>query len=116
MAGDRAVSAAAAGNREEGVALLPLMTLSPRVIFALKTALAITISYMVPLAMGWNQPYQGAVAIMVIAAAGPLHESLGKGVMRILGTLAGATVYSPLLDKEPVICKDSLNKIEKRNR
>ena len=72
--------------------LWPLLRLSSRVRFALKTALAITIAYMVPLAMGWNQPYQGAVAIMVIAAAGPLRESLGKGVMRIVGTLAGAAV------------------------
>jgi len=84
------MSAVAAEKREGSVAFRSRIILSPRVKFALKTALAITVSYMVPLAMGWNQPYQGAIAIMVIAAAGPLHETLGKGVMRILGTLAGA--------------------------
>jgi hypothetical protein len=82
-------------RREQGRSFT--LALTPRVRFALKTALAITIAYMVPLAMGWNQPYQGAVAIMVIAAAGPLHETLGKGVMRVLGTVAGAAVGLALL-------------------
>jgi len=81
----------------ERTAVGTVRILSPRLRFAFKTALAITIAYMVPLAMGWNQPFQGAVAIMVIAAAGPLHESLGKGVMRILGTLAGAATGLGLL-------------------
>ncbi len=90
------MTARAAGGREAAGAGLGL-TLTPRLRFALKTALAITVAYMVPLAMGWNQPYQGAVAIMVIAAAGPLHETLGKGVMRVLGTVAGAAVGLALI-------------------
>ncbi|WP_457607063.1 FUSC family protein [Nitratifractor sp.] len=71
---------------------LPTAGLSSHARFALKTALAITIAYMVPLAMGWGQPTQGVVAIMVIASAGLLLETLGKGVMRIVGTVAGAIV------------------------
>ena len=42
--------------------------------------------------MNWSQPYQGPIAIMVIASAGPLRESLGKGVMRVLGTVIGAAL------------------------
>ncbi len=78
-------------RREEGIiAFLP--TISPRVRFATKTALAITLSYLGAMAMNWSQPYQGPVAIMVIASAGPLRESLGKGVMRVVGTVIGAVL------------------------
>ena len=44
------------------------------------------------MAMNWSQPYQGPIAIMVIASAGPLRESLGKGVMRVVGTVIGAAL------------------------
>ena len=64
--------------------------ISPKLYFALKTALAVTISYIVAIKMGWSQPYQGPIAIMVIASATTLKESLGKGVMRVFGTIAGA--------------------------
>lgn len=66
--------------------------LSPKMKFAIKTALAITISYIVSLAMSWGQPFQGAIAIMVIASVGPLRDSLDKGIWRIIGTVAGAIV------------------------
>ncbi|GEM_PF-2457092 len=66
--------------------------LSNRAKFAIKTAIAVTLSYMIPLALGWGQPNQGAIAIMVIASAGALQESLEKGVMRVVGTVAGAVV------------------------
>jgi len=84
--------------------LLP--ALPPRVRFAAKTALAITLSYLGAMAMNWSQPYQGPVAIMVIASAGPLRESLGKGVMRVLGTVAGAAVgllFLALFPQNPIL-------------
>ena len=88
------MSSAALKREEEGRggALLLLPTLSPRARFALKTALAITLSYIGAMALNWDQPYRGPITIMVIAAAGPLMESLGKGVMRVLGTIAGALI------------------------
>ncbi len=67
-----------------------LSMLSPKAYFAIKTALAVTVSYMVAMWMSWSQPYQGPIAIMVIASATTLKESLGKGVARVLGTVAGA--------------------------
>ena len=82
--------AIAASKGQKTLFLLP--TLSPKARFAAKTALAISLSYLGAMAMQWSQSYQGPVAIMVIASAGPLSESLGKGVMRVLGTVAGAAL------------------------
>ncbi|WP_292657300.1 FUSC family protein [Nitratifractor sp.] len=78
------------GSVANGGAMALLPSLPPRVRFAAKTALAITLSYLGAMAMQWSQPYQGPVAVMVIASAGPLRESLGKGVMRVVGTVIGA--------------------------
>ena len=63
-----------------------------KAIFALKTAIAVAISYIIPMALGWGQPHQGAIAIIVIATAGVFAEGLSKGIFRIIGTIAGATI------------------------
>ncbi len=86
--------------------LFVLPTLSPKTRFAIKTALAVTLSYLGAMAMNWPQPYQGPIAIMVIAAAGPLRDSLGKGVLRVLGTIAGAILgllFLGIFPQEPVL-------------
>jgi len=65
--------------------------------YALKTSLSLTLAYLVPMAMGWSQPQTAAITVMLIAATGMVSESLQKGVLRILGTLAGAVIGLSLI-------------------
>ena len=51
--------------------------------YATKTALSLTLAYLVPMAMGWPQPQTAAVTVMLIAATGLVSESLQKGVLRV---------------------------------
>ena len=63
-----------------------------RLRYAVKTALALTLAYLVPMAMGWPQPQTAATTVMLIAATGAVSDSLQKGVLRVLGTVAGAVI------------------------
>ena len=65
------------------------MVLSVRFKEAIKTALAMAIAIGIALAMDWDKPVWAgfAVALISLSTAG---ESVNKGAMRILGTLAGA--------------------------
>lgn len=58
--------------------------------YATKTALSLTLAYLIPMAMGWPQPQTAAITVMLIAATGLVSESLQKGVLRVMGTVAGA--------------------------
>lgn len=60
--------------------------------YATKTALSLTLAYLIPMAMGWPQPSTAAITVMLVAATGMASESLQKGVMRVLGTVAGAII------------------------
>ena len=65
--------------------------------FAIKTALSLTLAYMLPMAFGWPQPQTAATTVMLIAATGMVSESLQKGVLRILGTVVGAIIGLTLI-------------------
>ena len=65
--------------------------------YAVKTALSLTLAYMIPMAMGWPQPQTAATTVMLIAATGAVSESLQKGVMRIIGSVAGAIIGLSLI-------------------
>ncbi|MEH6590983.1 MAG: FUSC family protein [Halioglobus sp.] len=71
--------------------------LSDKIKFAIKTALSLTLAYMIPMALGWAQPQTAAITVMLIAATGALSESLQKGVLRVIGTLAGAAIGLTLI-------------------
>lgn len=64
----------------------------PKYQYAIKTALALTLAYLLPMALGWSQPQTAATTVMIIAAGGLLSESLQKGVARVLGTIVGAVI------------------------
>ncbi|MEH6584172.1 MAG: FUSC family protein [Halioglobus sp.] len=70
---------------------------SDKVKFATKTALSLTLAYLIPMALGWAQPQTAAITVMLIAATGSLSESLQKGVLRTLGTIAGAVIGLSLI-------------------
>lgn len=65
--------------------------------FAAKTALSLTLAYMLPMALGWPQPQTAAITVMLIAATGMVSESLQKGVLRIIGTMLGAVIGLTLI-------------------
>lgn len=76
--------------------LLPLK-LSSKFKFATKVSLSIVLAYLIPMSMGWNQPSTAAMTIMVIASANGVHESISKGMIRIVGTVIGAAVGLALI-------------------
>jgi hypothetical protein len=65
--------------------------------YATKTALSLTLAYLIPMAMGWSQPQTAAITVMLIAATGMVSDSLQKGVLRILGTVVGAALGLSLI-------------------
>jgi uncharacterized membrane protein YccC len=62
----------------------------------IKTALAMTLTYGIALALNWERPIWAAIAVAVISLA-TVGQSLNKGVQRLLGTLLGAVVSLTLL-------------------
>lgn len=73
-----------------------MIPLSVRAKEAVKTALAVTIAYGVALGMGWTNPHWAgfAVAVISLSTAG---QSLNKGLLRMLGTVAAAAVALALI-------------------
>jgi hypothetical protein len=65
--------------------------------YAIKTSLSLMLAYLIPMALGWPQPQTAATTVMLIAATGTMSESLQKGVLRILGTVAGAVIGLSLI-------------------
>ena len=64
---------------------------------AIKTALSLTLAYLLPMGMGWAQPETAAITVMLITATGLTSDSLQKGVMRVIGTVAGAIIGLTLI-------------------
>ncbi|CAA0111915.1 Uncharacterised protein [Halioglobus japonicus] len=65
--------------------------------YAVKTALSLTLAYLIPMSLGWPQPQTAATTVMLIAATGMVSESLQKGVSRVLGTVIGAILGLSLI-------------------
>jgi hypothetical protein len=65
--------------------------------FALKVSLSLMLAYIIPIAMGWNQPNTSAITVMLIAGAGGVSDSIEKGILRIVGTLIGAVLGMTLM-------------------
>jgi len=72
------------------------MDLSIKAKEAIKTALAMTVSYGIALGMGWDKPMWAgfAVAMISLSTAG---QSLNKGALRMLGTLVAVLAALTLL-------------------
>jgi uncharacterized membrane protein YccC len=70
--------------------------LSNRTKNAIKPALGVVIAYSISLGMGWKNPYWAgfAVAMISLSTAG---QSLNKGAMRMMGTLAAAAAVLILI-------------------
>ncbi|MGF1686993.1 FUSC family protein [Photobacterium japonica] len=60
--------------------------------FAFRVAISLTLAFLIPMAMGWSQPSTAATTVMLIASTGSRRESLAKGTLRVLGTIAGGII------------------------
>jgi len=69
--------------------------------FAIKVSLSLTLAYMIPMAMGWAQPSTAAITVMLIASVGGVSESVTKGIIRVIGTIIGATLGIALISLFP---------------
>jgi uncharacterized membrane protein YccC len=87
------VNSAASADSERLIEAAPSVNVSEKVQNSVKTALSLTLAYLIPMALGLQQPQTAAITVMLIAAAtGLVSESLSKGFSRILGTIAGAII------------------------
>lgn len=78
-----------------------VLATATRVQYAFKTALSLTMAYLIPMGMGWPQPQTAAITVMLIAATGLASDSLQKGVLRVIGTVMGAIIGLTLIAAFP---------------
>lgn len=83
--------------QESSVPATAVAANSTKLTYAVKTALSLTLAYLIPMSLGWPMPQTAATTVMLIAATGMVSESLQKGVMRVLGTVLGAAIGLTLI-------------------
>ena len=76
-------------------------SLSDKFKFAVKVSLSIMIVYLIAFSQGWSDASTAAIAIMLIAVAGPVAESVTKGLRRVAGTIIGAVIGMVLIGLFP---------------
>lgn len=76
-------------------------TFSPKAKFAIKVALSITLTYLFVLAMGLEYASVAVITIMLIASPSGVKDALAKGLLRIGGTIVGATIGMSLISLFP---------------
>lgn len=64
---------------------------------AVKSALALTLAYLIPFSQGWEQASTAVIAIIVISTTDTGAASYLKGFFRIVGTLTGAAAGMALI-------------------
>jgi len=72
-------------------------TLSDKLKFAIKASLAMALAYIIPFSQDWTQAHTAVITIILIAAAGPVSESVTKGLLRVTGTIIGAGIGMTLI-------------------
>ena len=72
------------------------MVLSRKAKEAIKTALAMTITYGIALSMDWDKPLWAGLVVAIISLD-TIGQSLNKGAMRMAGTLVAAIAALTLL-------------------
>ena len=64
---------------------------------AIKVALSVTLTMVLPLAFGWDKPYWAAVAVLVMATTESYSHGVIKGRYRLAGTILGVALAFILL-------------------
>ena len=60
--------------------------------FSIKASLSLTLVVLLSFSLGWTQITPAIVTIIIIASMGSVGESLNKGVLRVIGTIIGASL------------------------
>jgi len=89
-----------------------LFTFSDKAKFAIKVALSITLTYLFILAMGLEYASVALITIMLIASPEGVKDALSKGLLRIGGTVVGASsgmILISLFPQQPLLYLLSLS-------
>jgi len=73
------------------------LNLSDKLKFSIKASLSLALVVLISFAMGWTQSSVAMVTIMIIASVGSVGDSVSKGILRIVGTVIGATLGITLI-------------------
>ena len=76
-------------------------TLSDKLKFSIKASISVMLAYLIPISQEWTQPQTAAITVLLIATAGPVGESISKGMHRVIGTVAGAIIGITLIGVFP---------------
>ena len=76
---------------------LPIPQLTPKMKFALKAALSLTLVYLIGFSQGWSNVSIAASTVMLIAAVGSLENAVMNGMLRVIGSLIGAVIGMTLI-------------------
>ena len=60
--------------------------------FSIKASLSLALVVLLSFSLGWTQITPAIVTIIIIASMGSVGESLNKGVLRVIGTIIGASL------------------------
>ncbi|PHS39636.1 MAG: hypothetical protein COB07_06190 [Sulfurovum sp.] len=72
-------------------------TLSDKLKFAIKASLSIALAYLIPFSQGWSHATSAFTTVMLIAAMGSVGDSVMKGLLRVIGTVLGASLGLTLI-------------------
>ncbi len=72
-------------------------SLSVKQKFAIKASLSMALAYLISFSQGWSHSISAVTTIMLIAAMGSVGDSVMKGVLRVIGTVIGASLGLTLI-------------------
>jgi len=76
-------------------------SLSDKFKFAVKASLSMALAYLIPFSFGLSQAGTAVTTIILIAAIGSVGDSVLKGLYRVIGTVAGASMGMALIGLFP---------------
>lgn len=76
-------------------------SISDKFKFAVKASLSMVLAYLIPFSLGWSQAGTAVTTIILIAAMGSVGDSVLKGLYRVIGTVAGASMGMALIGLFP---------------
>jgi uncharacterized membrane protein YgaE (UPF0421/DUF939 family) len=72
-------------------------SLSEKQKFAIKASLSMALAYLIPFSQGWPHATSAVTTVMLIAAMGSVGDSVMKGLLRVIGTVLGASLGLTLI-------------------
>ena len=73
------------------------LNLSDKLKFSIKASLSLAFVVLISFSLGWSQASTAMITIIIIASVGSVGDSVNKGLLRVIGTLVGATIGIALI-------------------